>query len=388
MAAEYEAPIEFDAYRDSIPPVASKLAVWIWVLALLAMLPLVGVGFGVALGVLSLVLLGRHPRLEHDRPVALAGLVVAFLSALFAGVLLLNWVVIPQGSRAEQPHAALERATDASDIAAARLAELPGENESADDTQDTTDSQTSPSARTPTQQMVMFVAVLVISVILHEIAHAVAACWAGDSTARDRGRFSLNPLEHIDPIGSVVVPAIMAFTGSPVIGWAKPVPINPRRFRHPRRANLGVSLAGVSLNLFLALLASNLLIAILIGLRWVYPSCQVVGYWYDPDGWRLLGVAQPMIWQTTLQFLIALVGINTLLTGFNLLPIPPLDGFNAIRALLPRTLQILTARIAGLGFIILFGLIALNLMQYLLVPGVILWGFLLEAARTLSGQRG
>jgi Zn-dependent protease len=102
---------------------------------------------------------------------------------------------------------------------------------------------------------VIYFGALFLAIILHEIAHGVVALWFGDDTARRAGRLTLNPVPHIDPFGSIILPAMGALAGVPVIGWAKPVPVNPGRLRNPRRDMLVVSLAGPGTN-FLLMLAS------------------------------------------------------------------------------------------------------------------------------------
>ena len=101
------------------------------------------------------------------------------------------------------------------------------------------------------EQTVIFFGCLVVAVILHEISHGVVALWFGDDTAKRAGRLTLNPIPHIDPFGSIILPAMGALTGLPVLGWAKPVPVNPARLRNPRRDMLFVSLAGPATNFLL-----------------------------------------------------------------------------------------------------------------------------------------
>src|SRR5918996_4086896 len=101
------------------------------------------------------------------------------------------------------------------------------------------------------QEALIFFGCLVAAVILHEISHGVVALWFGDDTAKRAGRLTLNPVPHIDPFGSIILPAMGAITGLPIIGFAKPVPVNPGRLRHPRRDMLFVSLAGPSTNFLL-----------------------------------------------------------------------------------------------------------------------------------------
>ena len=106
------------------------------------------------------------------------------------------------------------------------------------------------------EQTVIWFGCLVVAVILHEISHGVVALWFGDRTAKEAGRLTLNPIPHIDPFGSIVLPAMGAIVGLPVLAWAKPVPVNPGRMRHPRRDMLFVSLAGPFTNFLLMVAAA------------------------------------------------------------------------------------------------------------------------------------
>jgi Zn-dependent protease len=101
------------------------------------------------------------------------------------------------------------------------------------------------------EQALVFFGCLIVAVILHEVSHGLVASWFGDDTARRAGRLTLNPIPHIDPVGSIVMPALGALTGFPVLAWAKPVPVNPARMRDPRRDMLFVSLAGPTTNFLL-----------------------------------------------------------------------------------------------------------------------------------------
>jgi Zn-dependent protease len=165
------------------------------------------------------------------------------------------------------------------------------------------------------EQTFIYFGCLVVAVILHEISHGVVALWFGDRTAKEAGRLTLNPVPHIDPFGSIVLPAMGAIVGLPVFGYAKPVPVNPARLHKPRRDMLYVSLAGPATNLTLMLVAA-------IGARLLYESGPRV-FTYDqlPLGTRIV-------------FTFALV--NLLLGLFNLLPIPPLDGSALLERVLPE----------------------------------------------------
>ena len=158
--------------------------------------------------------------------------------------------------------------------------------------------------------MVSFLAliILILSIILHEVAHGYAANALGDPTARLAGRLTLNPLPHIDPLGSVILPALLVLTNAPILfGWAKPVPYNPYNLRQQRWGEALVALAGS---------ATNLGIACLFALIVRYGA--VGGF----DATMLL-VAQSIVF------------VNLFLGLFNLIPFPPLDGFTALRSLLP-----------------------------------------------------
>ena len=159
---------------------------------------------------------------------------------------------------------------------------------------------------------------IVVAVILHEISHGLVALWFGDDTAKRAGRLTLNPLPHLDPFGSIILPALGAITGIPVIAWAKPVPVNPNRLRNPRRDMLWVGLVGPFTNF--ALMAGAALIA-----RSVYRSFPVASRFGDighaPVGFQIV-------------FFFALV--NLFLGVFNLLPIPPLDGSSLLERALPE----------------------------------------------------
>src|SRR3954467_6159070 len=106
------------------------------------------------------------------------------------------------------------------------------------------------------RETIVFFVALVVSIILHEISHGIVALWFGDDTAKRAGRLTLNPIPHIDPFGSIVLPALGGLTGVPVIGWAKPVPGNPANLRNTRRDMLVVSLAGPGTNFALAAVAA------------------------------------------------------------------------------------------------------------------------------------
>ncbi len=178
------------------------------------------------------------------------------------------------------------------------------------------------------------------SVILHEIAHGYVALRLGDPTARMQGRLSLNPLVHIDLFGTIILPLMLAFTGAPVLGWAKPVPINPSYFRDPMRGMMLTGAAGP---------ATNFAIALIAGLLFV--------------------IVKPLATFQIVPFLMAqLFVINIYLGLFNLIPIPPLDGSRVAVGFMSPALAASYMRIERFGILILFGIIYLGWHRYLLDP--------------------
>jgi len=196
---------------------------------------------------------------------------------------------------------------------------------------------------------------LLLAIVLHEYAHGWVANYFGDPTARSLGRLTLNPLPHIDPFGSIVMPLIcLLFPGGFFIGWAKPVPIDPRRLRHPRRDMAFVAAAGPAMNLFLAVI-SALLLSIFFSID---PSLQA--QWPPQSGIEprqdFLGMA---LIPLTAMALFS-VAINSLLFVFNLLPIPPLDGGRILTSLLPPRPAFTVARMEPYGMFIILGLIMVD----------------------------
>ncbi len=165
--------------------------------------------------------------------------------------------------------------------------------------------------KTSKMTLLLALIVLILSIILHEVAHGYAADSLGDPTARLAGRLTLNPVPHIDLMGSIVLPALLVFTQSPILfGWAKPVPYNPYNLRNKRWGEALVAVAGS---------ATNILLAIIFGLIVRYGA----GLGFDATALSLA---------STIAF------VNLFLGLFNLIPIPPLDGFTTLRALLPWNL--------------------------------------------------
>jgi Zn-dependent protease len=165
-------------------------------------------------------------------------------------------------------------------------------------------------------QIAVWLIPLIIAIVFHEVAHGVVARRLGDPTAQQHGRLTLNPIRHVEPFGTIVLPLILAISHAPIFGWAKPVPVNYRSLLRPRRDMILVALAGPGMNLLLALGGTLVLAVTLI----------------VADGAKA-GV--PMfIAANALNFMF----INIFLAVFNLLPVPPFDGGHVVEGLLPRPL--------------------------------------------------
>ena len=180
-------------------------------------------------------------------------------------------------------------------------------------------------------------AIFAFSIILHEVAHGYAAYRMGDPTAANANRLTLNPLAHIDLFGTIIVPIILKLSGSPILGWAKPVPINPYRFWNLKRGVMITALAGPGTNFALALVAGLASHVVPLGSVW----------WV---------------------FLIEAVSINVMLGVFNLIPIPPLDGSRILYGLLPRGMDDRYMKIESIGIFIVYGLLLTNVLSYTIYP--------------------
>jgi len=206
----------------------------------------------------------------------------------------------------------------------------------------------------PRTDVVQIVA-LVLAVVVHETAHGWAAWKNGDPTAKLLGRITLNPIPHVDLFGSVILPVLLIVTNAPIlIGWAKPVPVNARNFRNPRRGFAQVSVAGPASNFLLAVLAAGAL------KLWVAldPSLR-----FDPAGWHGIHIALPLI-----LFLQYTVLTNLVLGIFNLFPIPPLDGGHFLMGVLPPRQAAALARVEPYGMVIVIGLVMLGAIDLFLRP--------------------
>ncbi len=185
------------------------------------------------------------------------------------------------------------------------------------------------------------------AISIHESAHAWMASRCGDPTARMLGRITLNPLRHIDPVGTILLPAIALFTGFPMIGWAKPTPVDPRNFRNPVRDDILTSVAGPASN-FLVVVGSVVLLGLL---ALTSPSAHYVVHAMARSSGAL---AMDMGWVTPLALMFyQLMFINILLGIFNLIPVPPLDGSHVLRHFLSGGVLRLYDQMGTIGLVLL-----------------------------------
>jgi Zn-dependent protease len=183
--------------------------------------------------------------------------------------------------------------------------------------------------------------VLVFSVVVHEVAHGWTAYKLGDPTAHDAGRLTLNPLPHIDPVGSILVPLVLSFTGGIMFGWAKPVPVHPGRLNNPNDDHPKVAAAGPISNLILAFI-----FAILLGL-----TVAVGGYPVSPYG----GPTEPSLTMFLFTMFQTGVMINVVLAVFNMIPLPPLDGSWILSRFLPYEARANYENLRRYGMLIVIG---------------------------------
>jgi Zn-dependent protease len=186
-------------------------------------------------------------------------------------------------------------------------------------------------------ELILVAPILLFSMVAHEYAHGYIAYLNGDPTAYQLGRLTWNPLKHIDPFMTIILPTILALSHAPILGGAKPVPVNPRNYRNFKRGDITVSLAGITMNVILAFVCT-LVVPLLYWIAQLAPNMA-----------RGLALVQEMF--------IYGITINLLLAAFNLIPIPPLDGSHVFKYILPPAWALSYERVGRYGLFLLYALL-------------------------------
>jgi len=201
------------------------------------------------------------------------------------------------------------------------------------------------------RQLIISVPPLVLAITIHEVSHGYVANRLGDPTAKFMGRLTLNPIKHIDPIGTVILPLILIALGGVIFGYAKPVPINPSNFKDPKKGMAISAAAGPITNVVIAILSSLILVLVVLPLMTIYRGSIVNS------------IFTPLV--LMLKFS---VEINIFLAALNLIPVPPLDGGRVLIGFLPYRQAVAYSRLEPYGLIILFALIFTGIAGYFIFP--------------------
>ena len=209
--------------------------------------------------------------------------------------------------------------------------------------------------------VIIWFVVFLFSLSFHESAHAWTSERFGDDTGRLQGRITLNPIPHIDPIGTIVFPLLMIFTSIPLLGWAKPVETNPLMWRDKTKANISVSAAGPISNFILAAVTFIVVNVLLLSGNLVKNGQLPYELFLPADG-------QPLFMAPLAVLLSVMLMLNIALGLFNLIPIPPLDGSHVLESLLPPEMSQAYAQIRPYGFLLLIAMLYLGVFRGIFMP--------------------
>lgn len=201
------------------------------------------------------------------------------------------------------------------------------------------------------QRIVVSILPILIAIIFHEVAHGFIANKLGDPTAKVMGRLTLNPIAHIDPLGTIILPGLLLILGQPIFGYAKPVPINPMNFKNPKKDMAISAAAGPITNILLAILSIFFIKIIIVSAAIILPGA----------------IEAPILQPLTLMFIYS-VKINIFLAALNLMPILPLDGGRVLVGILPHKQAVSYSRIEPYGMFIVYGLLFTGIAGYFVFP--------------------
>ena len=335
QSAETVTPGGLDSPVDA--PRIQARTVWALVLSCAAFVPLVGLpvaAIAAAMAGWALVVSRRKAWLSHNRRMAWVAMAVATWSVALNVAATASWLRQPP-----------QRLTVLPDMAVH-----------------------GPGKGWDWPAVVSSILVILLALSVHEAAHAVSAWWCGDQTARWLGRVSLNPLRHVDPVGTILLPAILIYMGSPAFGWARPVPVDRSRLRNRRKGDMFVSFAGPLSNLLQAGLFLSGLLAVAVCLRLIDPPATVRNVSNILERADIRGFVGAGLLTTLVTFLKTGFLVNLFLAAFNLIPIPPLDGSWVLGSLFPRTIGRLMNHIRPYGFLVVLGLLYTNVLDELMWP--------------------
>jgi Zn-dependent protease len=236
------------------------------------------------------------------------------------------------------------------------------------------------------EKAVWYIAILLLLFTMHECAHAYAAWKLGDDTAKNLGRISLNPLAHLDLFGSVILPAILVWRESPVVfGWAKPVPVNPAKFRDERAGQMIVSFAGPAVNVGTSMVCFLLLLILGLAARIWQPDLATWNFAAPFEPVSVIGSGDLRWLSYAVMFLKQMLFTGLVLGCFNLIPVPPLDGSWILSGLLPPRGRAVFEKIRPYGMILFLVLVITPALDvFLAVPVALAWG-VLKAATAMMG---
>lgn len=354
-------------------PKVSPFAVWSLICAALAFVPLLGILATIS-GVILLVLhrsrVPQSPEWAHSRIICMVS-----MAFLIVGVPINVAATWNAYANIRTERVAPETNKDVDALSVLPDSKAMRQLNSASAMKEPLDRHGSVLAQSqPTERSIGMIAasliVLLLSLTVHEAGHAISAWWLGDDFARRLGRVTLNPLAHIDPFGTVLLPLLLYMAGAPMFGWAKSVPVRTEVLQRPRRGHILISLAGPGANLLLAAASLMAMLGVGCAVSLFAPSGEIRNFnglelhtAIHAEGFLLA----PLVGPACTVFMLSFV-LNVFLAFFNLIPLPPLDGSWVLEKLFPRTLGPIYERIRPYGFLIFVIVLYSNAFDYLILP--------------------